>query len=361
MKLARVFRVALVALLVDRQAVLSQSAVPSGAVQPVEVAPGVFVFPSYNTMDISVDGNSTFIIGSTAVLVVDAPSTKLTAAHLAWLRQHTKVPIRYLVNTHWHADHIRGNQVLADSCPGLSILASEFTKRVGDRRGPVVMARMKRGYADSTLAAMRAQVASGRDENGKQMTPVDVGRLRRFLDYLAQDLPTRKDLRYVGPTEIVESERRIDLGGKAVVVRRYPGHTLGDLVAIVEGDGVVITGDLVVAPVPYGTAQTVFRQWSASLSSLEKLPGIKTIVPGHGAVLHSWDYVRLEREAIDSLMAQVTAGVREGLTFEQTSARVNMARFKELFAGADADRQWAFDNYFLGIRRAFDEAMGLVN
>jgi hypothetical protein len=38
-----------------------------------------------------------------------------------------------------------------------------------------------------------------------------------------------------------------------------------------------------------------------------------------------------------------------------------MSRFRALFARSDPEREWAFDNYFLGIRRAFDEASGFVN
>jgi len=352
----------LVALLVGVHAAFSQSSTAVEPIQPEEVAPGVFVFPSHNATEEVVDGNSTFIIGSKAVLVVDAPSMRLTRQHLAWLRRRTSLPVRYLVNTHFHLDHVSGNQILADAFPGLSILASEYTKRIGDRRLPALIAAAGRpGGTDSTIERAKRLVATGRDEEGKELAPFEAERIRRAVAYLTRELPDRKLRRYVGPTEIVGSERRIDLGGRTVCVRNYPGHTLGDIVAIVEDAGVLITGDLVVSPVPYGTGNTVFRQWSASLRALEALPRINTIVPGHGGVMRSWDYVRLEREAIDSLTAQVNAAVREGLTFEETKARVNMSRFRDLFAGSDPDRRLAFDNYFLGIRRAFDEASGLVD
>lgn len=331
------------------------------ASEPEEVAPGVFVFPSDNATTNIPDGNSTYIIGSNAVLVVDAPSMRLTRQHLAWLRQKTSVPVRYLVNTHAHLDHTSGNQILADAFPDLRILATEFAKRIGDRRNPSVIARARAGESDSTVAGLKRLIASGRDEEGKELTPYQLARMRRTVDQLEPQLADRHERRYVGPTDIVESDRRIDLGGRTVLLRRYPGHTLGDLVAIVQGAGVVITGDLVVVPVPYGTGQTVFRDWSASLAALEKLPGIKVIIPGHGSVLHSWNYVRLEREAIDSLTSQMNAAVLAGLTFDQAKARINMSRFRELIAGSDPDRQWAFDNYFLGLRRAFDEASGFVN
>jgi glyoxylase-like metal-dependent hydrolase (beta-lactamase superfamily II) len=216
-------------------------------------------------------------------------------------------------------------------------------------------------FVDSAIARLKRQTASGRDGQGKPLSQFDSDRANRTVSYLIRELPDLKDERYVAPTETVESERRIELGNRTVVIRNYPGHTLGDLVVLVPDAGVVITGDLVVHPVPYGTEQTVFRQWSRSLAALERLPGITTIIPGHGAVLHSWAYVRLAREAIDSLVAQANAAVVQGLTYEQARARLNMSRFRDLFAGSDPDRQWAFDNYFLGFRRAFEEAGGFVD
>jgi glyoxylase-like metal-dependent hydrolase (beta-lactamase superfamily II) len=250
--------------------------------------------------------------------------------------------------------------VLADTFPGLTILASEFTKRIGDRKMPVIVSRTREPVPDSMIERVRQTIATARDEEGKAMQPYQVERTRRSLAYLIREMPWLRELRYAGPNQVVEGERRIDLGDKTVVIRSFPGHTLGDLVVIIPAEGVLVTGDLVVFPVPYGTGQTVFRRWSQSLADLEKLPGITTIVPGHGTVLHSWDFVRLERAAIDTLMAQTEAGVRDGLPFDQVKARVNMSRFRQIFAGSDPDRQWAFDNYFLGVRRAFDEANGFV-
>jgi glyoxylase-like metal-dependent hydrolase (beta-lactamase superfamily II) len=329
--------------------------------EPEEVAPGVFVFPSFNATESLVDGNATIIIGSRAVLLVDAPSQRLTREHVAWLRRRTKLPVKYLVQTHWHADHTRGTATVTDAFPGVSILASEYTRRIGGRRLPAIYRQYAGDFVDSGIARVKRRVASGQDAHGNRASQFDLDRANRMVAYLTRELPDYKTQRYVAPTETVESERKIELGGRAVIVRHYPGHTPGDLVVIVPDGGVVITGDLVVHPVPYGTENTVFRQWSRSLTALERLPGIKIIVPGHGAVLHSWEYVRLEREAIDSMMAQANAAVTDGLTYEQAFARLDLSRFRTSFAGSDRDRQWAFDNYFLGYRRAYDEASGLVD
>jgi hypothetical protein len=51
---------------------------PAQETQPEEVARGVSVFPSLNATENLVDGNATIVIGSRAVLLVDAPSPRLT-------------------------------------------------------------------------------------------------------------------------------------------------------------------------------------------------------------------------------------------------------------------------------------------
>src|SRR5689334_17584861 len=111
---------------------------PAQETQPEEVAPGVFVFPSYNTTENLVDGNATIVIGSRAVLLVDAPSPRLTREHLAWVRRHTALPVKYLVQTHWHTDHTRGTSSVTDAFPNVAILASEYTRRIGGRRIPPI-------------------------------------------------------------------------------------------------------------------------------------------------------------------------------------------------------------------------------
>jgi hypothetical protein len=79
-------------------------AVPSGReplqeTGPEEVAHGVFVFPSFNATENLVDGNATIIIGSRAVLIVDAPSPRLTREQLAWKTVHKVQPKKNLEKT----------------------------------------------------------------------------------------------------------------------------------------------------------------------------------------------------------------------------------------------------------------------
>src|SRR5262245_62110841 len=92
-------------------------AAPARAQEPLpvkEVAPGVFVhqgryeiFTPRNSGDPS---NSGFIIGKDAVAVIDTGgSEQVGAALLAAVRARTQLPIKYVINTHMHPDHVFGN------------------------------------------------------------------------------------------------------------------------------------------------------------------------------------------------------------------------------------------------------------
>jgi glyoxylase-like metal-dependent hydrolase (beta-lactamase superfamily II) len=334
------------------------------SMEPVEVAPGVFAFITGNTTDELVDGNTTIVIGTKAVLVVDAPSVRLSREHLRWLRRRTSLPVKYVVNTHWHRDHVFGNQVWVQAYPGVEILATSYTKQVSDVRNPAVVHRLHERLhpsplRDSLLEPYKRRIATGKNEDGTAATAHEVQRARDALAYFARDSGYWADTRYVGPTTTFDTELRLELGDREVWLRREEGHTGGDAVAYLPGEGVLIAGDLVIAPVPYGI-NSHFRAWTKALRRLEATERVKAIVPGHGPVLGSWDYVRSERELIDTLLAQVETGVRAALSLTEVRARVDLSRFGQQLARSDPGRQWAFKNYFVdpGVERAYAEVRG---
>ena len=92
-----------------------------------QLAPNVYAFVSNNTTHDWEDGNTTVIIGDDGVAVVDAPSTYLSKRHLAQIRKLTDKPIRYVINTHFHRDHVMGNHVYRDAFPDVTVIQQEST------------------------------------------------------------------------------------------------------------------------------------------------------------------------------------------------------------------------------------------
>src|SRR5580704_10139572 len=143
-----------------------------------KVADGIYVIRHQDAPNGFPQGNTTVIIGDRDVLVVDACYLPSSARDdIAQIRQWTDKPVRYLLNTHWHADHTRGNFVYADTFPSISILSQTATREL-----------IKGNYADhpeNAVAVVRRGVETykryldaGKTDDGTALTDGDKKQLR---------------------------------------------------------------------------------------------------------------------------------------------------------------------------------------
>jgi cyclase len=101
----------------------------------VKVADGIYAALRKEPPGFAVESNSVFIVCEEDVIVVDAQSNYASTREvLAALRGVTNKPVRYVINTHWHDDHIVGNRVYAEAFPGLEFIAHARLPAFG-RRG----------------------------------------------------------------------------------------------------------------------------------------------------------------------------------------------------------------------------------
>ena len=92
------------------------------------VAPGVYVAlqPAANRFN---DSNATVIVTTDSVIVIDTQTTLTsTRAVLEQIRKLTDKPVRYVINTHWHGDHVYGNQIYRDAFPSVQFIAQTNTR-----------------------------------------------------------------------------------------------------------------------------------------------------------------------------------------------------------------------------------------
>jgi glyoxylase-like metal-dependent hydrolase (beta-lactamase superfamily II) len=108
-----------------------------------------------------------------------------------------------------------------------------------------------------------------------------------FVDRFRQRSPEiadlLKDATFRPPAEMFETEKVLDLGGVRVrLLRLGPGHTRGDTVIFVEGDGVLFSGDLAMKDLfpAFASPQSDSRTWLASLDQMAALHAT-TLVPAH--------------------------------------------------------------------------------
>ncbi|MBX3174488.1 MAG: MBL fold metallo-hydrolase [Gemmatimonadaceae bacterium] len=278
-------------------------------------------------------GNTGVIVGEDAVLVVDSdyfPSR--AAADIALIRQVTDVPIRYLVNTHWHGDHTHGNGVYRDSFPGLAILGAERTATFFELNQARLPRRILKpgSHARQSIARDEGLLSRGRDSTGRVLSSEERADLMRAVSERRQELAEMQAVQVAPPTHLFDGSLVVDLGRRRVEIRDMgPGNSPADLVIYVPSARVLFAGDLLVYPVPY-TTEVFPDSWLRILKELETYR-VAALVPGHGPVMSDHRFTRNVREAFEMTRHQLDSLLRLGYTMAEAADSVNLMSLRHKF------------------------------
>lgn len=304
----------------------------------VQASPHVHVFEAAEGTTAVVNGNIVAVVGGEAVMVVDTGQFPGIARRVvAEVKAITKAPVRYVVNTHWHGDHILANSVFRQAWPEAKFIAHPHTI---ERAGAIYAdyARRTPERLATAVDAMKKRRAASQSDDEKLW----LDRTLACIEAATGEIP---DTTYLPPDTPFAGDMKVDLGGVTAAVRHVgTGNTPGDLIVWVEQDRLVASGDMIVAPVPYAIGSDL-EPWIATLGRLAALDAA-VLVPGHGPVMRDSQYVRDVHALIRSTHAQLTAMKARGATREEAAAQLDTAAFREKHVTTPMRRQ-AFEQFFV--------------
>jgi len=310
-----------------------------------DLAPGVFVASRPDAIRLPVEGNVTVVIGDRGVVVMDAGGSPASARQvIAEIRRRTAVPVRYLVNSHGHYDHVAGNHEFVKAFAGVEIVGGPGLRDYMAGGGLDYVRTLpasleaRQAEAERSLAAIRARAAAG-DE------PV-VAYLRRWID---RDLPEQarqfRETVIELPTATVGDRLAFDAGGRRVEVRHLGfGKSGSDLVLWLPDDRIVAAGDTLTEPIPYGFSRKPL-QWLDTLRALAALDA-DVIVPGHGEVQRGGAYLAGVIDLVERTRARILDLSRQGRDLDGIAASIDMTADARSFVGDDPVARRQFRAWF---------------
>lgn len=266
------------------------------------------------------DSNAGAIETPFGLIVIDAQQNRaLGEKFRAALRASFKVPVRTLINTHFHLDHVAGNVAFAD----VPIVAHEKTAQALEHElGPL---RAAGATVTDTLAKIRMFFGG----NFEELVPK--GERSWFIERVGGAAP----LTIVPPSETFADRMEFLLSADAVRVDYWgPAHCDGDIVIHLERAGIIFMGDLFFHGRFPWFGDCDLNGWIAALDRVLRMD-VTTVVPGHGPPASLKELADF-RQLLAAVRSEADKAIKAGWSEEAAAHDVVLADY----AAMPRYREW---------------------
>ncbi len=236
-----------------------------------EIADGVFAAIIKNGTGAL--GNAGFIDLGEETLVFDTFLIPDAAEELKRVAEEkTGNQVKYVINSHWHGDHVFGNQVFSNAV----IISTEKTQELFLEMNNINKSEMSKSLAQY-LETQEQQLEEQIDEKRRLSLREDIADKRALLEAVPNLNPVPPTITYNEQLCLTGTKRKVELlsyGG---------GHTLSDTFLYLPDEKILFAADLVIIDHHPWMGAGQPEEWLEILGQLEKLE-FTTVVPGHGSV-----------------------------------------------------------------------------
>ncbi len=293
--------------------------VTSGKVYKFEkIADGVYYVPSHGF-----GSNDVVIVNDHDVVLVDTADTPAAMrALLEDLRTVTDKPVRYVIDTHWHFDHVDGNSVFG---PEVQIIGHQFVRHALESFDVL----HREPYASMGAPDVTARVATLE----RRLASASASEKPELQRQLAEAQQLQRDYAEVKvvPTNLTYSEKLIlQRGGREIdLLFLGRGHTGGDTVVYLPKERIVCSGDLMETTLPY-MGDAFFDEWITTLGALKRID-FAVDLPGHGVPFSDKRLIGALQGYLRDFIAQGDKLRAQGVSAEQAAKRIDLTAYAKSF------------------------------
>lgn len=289
--------------------------------------------------------NCTVIVGADGLFIIDTfMQTNYADEAVKRLKEISALPVKYVFNTHGHADHVIGNSVFKAAFPTCSVIMNDSTftkyprnyKYAGDRK-----------LSQESIPELEKELAEGKTADGYVLTESlktfwqwQIDEAKAYVKFFKPIKPVNADIVFSDTLTFHFGSHKIML-----IPVAGEGHDVGDAMAWLPKDKILIAGDVVVGPTPYAIRGRVKEMIQSLQQILDLNPNV--VIPGHGEVQQGSGYVKLEQELFSVVQQKSLEAIKQGIPYKEAVTKIVIpADLEQQFTGNDDVKRWALKSFF---------------
>lgn len=293
-------------------------------------------------------GNGVAIIGKDGIFFIDTYIQMNYAEEaIQLLKKITKLPVKFVLNTHYHNDHVIGNYAFVKAYPACQIIAHDSTY--------AYMNKSIKNYIEKEPEIIEQFLADTKTERktGKRKTSglSLTDKMKIFWDLQIREgeeyKKSLKQNKFVNASITFNDSLTFHWGSYTLQLIHLPekGHSPGDVIVWIPEKKLVITGDIIVAPTPYATFINIPGMMTSIQRIMNMTPAV--IIPGHGHVQYNLDYVKLQQEAFHTYYNAALKAIADSVPVKDAMANIQFKTLDEKFTAGDDLINWAYRSFFV--------------
>jgi len=292
----------------------------SGAHRFEKVAEGIYYASASGTMNVG--ANSPVIVTDTEALIIDSETSPAAGRALVQdIKAFTDKPVKYVIDSHYHYDHLFGNQIFG---PDVQVIGHDHTRQ------RLQTNTMEQFTFLNSVKPVPERVAGLRQRIAQEKDPQQKATLERQVQNSLAYLEQVKEVKQTPPNLTFDNTMTLYRGGRELhLMYLGRGHTDTDVVTFLPRERVVATGDLMESVISY-LGDSYPQDWIATLEKLKALD-FDTVLPGHGVPFKGKEKITAFQQYLRDLIAQTDTYRRQGLSAEDAAKKVDLTKHSTEF------------------------------